>query len=116
MSVPDRPVFSNEIVEIRTTFGSAEAAEACVTAIVRDRLAACGQIDGPLRSIYRWRGAVETATEWRCTFKTTLSRATACRDAIAVSHPYETPEILLVRTTATPAYADWVDACTGGAA
>lgn len=116
MSDPVMRDSATEIVEIRTTFGSAEAAEACVTAIVRDRLAACGQIDGPLRSVYRWRGAVETATEWRCTFKTTLSRATACRAAIVASHPYETPEILLVRATATPAYADWVDASTGEAA
>lgn len=109
------PPTDSEIIEIRTTFGSADAADACVTAIVRDRLAACGQIDAPTRSIYRWRGVVETATEWRCTFKTTVARATACRDAIAAVHPYETPELLLTRTTAAPAYAAWVRDCVGDA-
>lgn len=105
-----------EIVEIRTTFDSAAAAESCVATIVRDRLAACGQVDGPIRSTYRWQGVVETATEWRCTFKTTVARAPACRDAIAAAHPYETPELILVRATASPAYAAWVRASVGDGA
>lgn len=116
MNAPDHGAARDaEIVEIRTTFGSAAAAEACVTAIVRDRLAACGQIDGPIHSTYWWQGRMETATEWRCTFKTSVTRATACRDAIAAAHPYETPELLLVRVTAAPAYAAWVDTSVGGA-
>jgi len=85
-----------EIVEICTTFGSADAAEACAQALVRDRLAACGQVDGPIRSTYWWQGKVETATEWRCTF--------------------ETPELLFIRALAAPAYAAWVAASVGEAA
>ncbi|MFN9368231.1 MAG: divalent-cation tolerance protein CutA [Planctomycetia bacterium] len=105
-----------EIVEICTTFGSADAAEACAQALVRDRLAACGQVDGPIRSTYWWQGKVETATEWRCTFKTTVARAAACRDAITAAHPYETPELLFIRALAAPAYAAWVAASVGEAA
>ena len=65
MNAPADPGRDAEIVEIHTTFGSAAAAEACVTAIVGDRLAACGQIDGPISSTYWWQGRLETATEWR---------------------------------------------------
>lgn len=108
------PAAAAEIVEIRTTFGSAEAAAACVTAIVGERLAACGQVDGPIRSTYWWQGAVETATEWRCTFKTTATRSAACRDAIVAAHPYETPELLLARVTADPGYAAWLRASLEG--
>jgi periplasmic divalent cation tolerance protein len=103
----------DEIVEIRTTFDAAAAAETGATTVVRDRLAACGQIDGPIRSTYRWQGAVETATEWRCTFKTTVARSAACQAAIAAAHSYETPEIILVRAIASPAYAAWVRASVG---
>ena len=69
---------------------------------------ACGQIDGPVGSIYRWRGAVEAAEEWRCTFKTTPERAAACAAAIVAAHPYELPEVLLAAVTAAEPYAAWV--------
>ena len=96
------------IVEVRTTFGSRDAAEACAGRVVAARLAACGQVDGPVRSTYHWRGAVETAEEWRCTFKTTAARAVDCVAAIVASHPYETPEVLVATAATTPAYAAWV--------
>lgn len=96
------------IVEIRTTFGERAAAEACAAGLVRERLAACVQIDGPVASTYSWRGALETSVEWRCTCKTTSARAAACRAAIAAVHSYELPEIVESAVVATPAYAEWV--------
>lgn len=98
----------DEIVEIRTTFAGKDAAEACARRIVAARLAACGQLDGPVRSIYHWRNAVEAADEWRCTFKTTRRRAPACMAAIVSEHPYENPEVLLAGVSASPSYASWV--------
>lgn len=98
------------IVEIRTTFGGRAAAEACAGRLVEERLAACVQVDGPVRSVYRWRGGVETAEEFRCTCKTSVERAPACVAAIERGHDYETPEIILSRVTATAAYASWVRA------
>lgn len=116
MNAPaDEPAGNVEIVEIRTTFGSAADAEGCVRAVVRDRLAACGQIDGPISSTYWWQGEMQTATEWRCTFKTTVARSAACRAAIVAAHSYETPELLLVRATASAPYAAWVAASVGAA-
>ena len=96
------------LVEIRTTFPSRDAAEACVKGIVERRLAACGQVDGPVASTYRWRGAVESAVEWRCTFKTTAARSAACLAAVVAAHPYENPELLVAEVAAAPAYAAWV--------
>lgn len=97
-----------DVVEIRTTCAGQDEAEACARRVVAARLAACGQVDGPVRSTYRWRGAVETALEWRCTFKTTRTRAAACVAAIVAGHGYETPEVLVVAAAASPAYAAWV--------
>jgi periplasmic divalent cation tolerance protein len=37
----------------------------------------CVQVEGPLGSVYRWQGADERATEWRCLCKTTAGRAPA---------------------------------------
>ena len=78
--------------------------------LVRDGLAACVQIDGPVCSTYIWKGRPETATEWRCTCKTTAARSAACAAAIAAGHAYETPEIIVAPITASTAYAAWVAA------
>ena len=98
------------IVEIRTTFRSRAAAEACAERLVSDRLAACVQVDGPVRSTYRWRGAVESAEEFRCTCKTSSDRADDCTEAIRRSHDYETPELIVAMVSASTAYAAWVHA------
>lgn len=102
------PLATESIVEIRTTFASREAAAACAGEVVGARLAACAQIEGPLASTYRWRGSVETAAEWRCTFKTTPGTAPACVDAVVAGHPYELPEVVLALVSAAPSYAAWV--------
>ncbi len=96
------------LVEIRTTFPDRDVAETCVRRVVAARLAACGQVDGPVGSTYRWRNAVERAEEWRCTFKTTAILSAACIEAIVAGHPYETPEVIATGVEATPAYAAWV--------
>jgi periplasmic divalent cation tolerance protein len=99
---------ADAVVEIRTTFAARDAAEACANRLVAGRLAACVQIDGPVRSTYRWQGAVETAEEWRWTCKTTPTRSAACIAAIVAEHPYANPEVLVRQAAATPAYAAWV--------
>jgi len=96
------------LVEIRTTFPNRDAAAACARRVVSKRLAACGQVEGPVASTYRWRGGVEAAEEWRSTFKTTASRSAACIAAVAAGHPYDNPELLVVEVAASPAYAAWV--------
>lgn len=108
MSISSGETVGESIVEIRTTFGDRAAAEACADRLVRERLAACVQIDGPVASTYAWHGKVETAAEWRCTCKTTPGRAAACRRAIVEDHPYELPEILVVTLLAAENYAAWV--------
>jgi periplasmic divalent cation tolerance protein len=99
---------SSALVEIRTTCATEEAAAALAARLVGGRLAACVQIDGPVCSTYIWKGRPETATEWRCTCKTTRARSSACAAAIAAGHTYETPEIIMMPITASAAYATWV--------
>jgi len=101
------------ILEIRTTFPSRAAAVACADGLVRARLAACVQVDGPIASTYLWQGAVQTAAEWRCSCKTTVEFRDACLAAISRGHPYETPELLVVEAAASPAYAAWLRASLG---
>lgn len=96
------------LVEIRTTFPTREAAMLLAQRLVGGRLAACVQVDGPVASTYAWQGQMETATEWRCSCKTTAARSVACAAAIREGHPYQTPEIVTAAVTASEAYAAWV--------
>lgn len=103
-----------ELAQVATTTDSREAAERLARALVSERLAACVQIDGPLQSTYHWQGAVEQATEWRCTAKTTRAGAPALVERIRALHSYQQPEILVTPVLdADPAYAVWVAAETG---
>jgi len=54
---------SDKIV-VLSTCGSAEEAASIARALVERRLAACVNIVPEVRSIYRWKGAVEEAGEW----------------------------------------------------
>ncbi len=96
------------VVLILSTFGTAAAAEACGKRLVADGLAACVQIDGPIRSIYRWQGEIQTDEEFRLLIKTAPAAHTACQAALAQLHPYDLPEIVVLDAAASPAYAAWV--------
>jgi periplasmic divalent cation tolerance protein len=62
--------------------------------LVEQGLAACVNRLAPVDSIYRWRGAVERATETPLLIKTTRERYTMVEQAIRALHPYEVPEIV----------------------
>ncbi len=96
------------IAEIRTTFSSRHDAVACGNHLIERGLAACVQIEGPLTSIYRWQGTLETVEEFGCRCKTTPTAAAACEAAIMSLHPYTTPEILLTFSCGSTGYAAWV--------
>ncbi|MCC7132676.1 MAG: divalent-cation tolerance protein CutA [Gemmatimonadales bacterium] len=97
------------VVQVVTTVDTEEAAMALADRLIAQRLAACVQVDGPIRSRYRWEGRVETAAEWRVVAKTTSSAAPAAVDHLRRHHPYQQPEILTFEaTSASPGYAAWV--------
>lgn len=94
---------------VTTTAPDRATADAIAAALVDRRLAACVQVSGPITSVYRWQGAVETSEEWLCTAKTTDERWEAIEALIAELHPYETPELVATPITqASAAYAAWV--------
>jgi periplasmic divalent cation tolerance protein len=49
---------------IITTTGTEEQALSIARALVSERLAACVNIIGPIRSVYRWRDAIEDEREY----------------------------------------------------
>lgn len=83
-------------------------AETIARALVDERLAACVNVLGPCRSVYRWQGAVEAANEITLLVKTTDARHEDCVRRLAALHPYEVPEIVTLAPQAVwPAYERW---------
>ena len=97
---------------VSTTLADAAQAEQLARALVELRLAACAQIC-PVRSIYRWNGAVEEASEFLLSLKIVASEFAAVDDAIRARHPYDVPELVMTPITAGAApYLAWLAAAT----
>ncbi|HEV2086957.1 MAG TPA: divalent-cation tolerance protein CutA [Cryptosporangiaceae bacterium] len=98
---------------VLTVTDSADAAHGLARSVVEARLAACVQICGPVRSVYRWEDVLEDAAEWQLWCKTT----DACYEPLAAHlvqhHSYDTPEIVrLPIESGHPPYLRWIDAET----
>jgi periplasmic divalent cation tolerance protein len=96
-------------VQISTATSTQEAARAIADALVERRLAACVQVLGPIRSTYRWRGAVERADEWLCLIKSERALYPDIESMIRNLHSYETPEITVTEIIdGYDGYLDWI--------
>jgi periplasmic divalent cation tolerance protein len=102
------------IVSVYAVFRDAEEAERIGRTMVEERLAACANVLGATRSIYRWQGAVETADEVAALFKTADIQASALIARIAALHSYDVPCIVAYPIKeASPSYAQWVEDSVG---
>ncbi len=93
-----------------STCGNAEEAERLARALVEARLAACVNVLGGVRSFYRWKGAVEDASECLLVIKTSRALFDEVRAALEKAHSYELPEVLALPVVAgSPNYLGWLD-------
>lgn len=98
---------------VLTNLPDRAAAEKLADALIEKRLAACINILGPCRSVYRWQGAVQHDEEHPVLIKSTREAYPALEAQIRALHPYELPEIVAVPIErGLPAYLDWVAAQT----
>lgn len=97
------------VVIVTTTVDSEDVAAQLSRGAVEERLAACGQVVGPITSTYWWEGQIETAQEWTVVFKTSITASKALIEHLRKIHPYDVPEVLVTPVTAgNPAYLGWV--------
>ena len=97
------------LVTVYATFADREEAQRIARIAVEERLAACANILGACRSIYRWQGKIEEADEVAALFKTGSDTASALIERIAQLHSYDVPAAVAWPVAqASPAFADWV--------
>ena len=99
-------------ISLTTTVDSRQRAQALARRIVNSRLAACVQTM-PIRSVYHWKGSVETAEEFLLIVKTRATLTQVLVNLIRSVHAYELPEIVVTPITGgLKEYLDWIGAET----
>lgn len=97
------------VLTVLTTTDAEDKARDLAYGAIRARLAACAQINGPVTSVYRWEGEIETAHEWQVLLKTTAARYAALEAWLTEAHGYDTPEIIATPVVqGSAAYLEWV--------
>jgi periplasmic divalent cation tolerance protein len=78
--------------------------------LVEERLVACGQHVAPVRSVYRWEGAVHDEPEARVALHTRAALADAVVARVLELHPYDVACVLVLPVLGgNPAYLAWVE-------
>jgi periplasmic divalent cation tolerance protein len=94
---------------VLVTVPNREEGERIAEILVGERLAACVNLVGPIRSIYRWEGAVCRDDELLLVIKTTQARYADLEARVLATHPYQTPEVIALPIVAgADGYLRWL--------
>ena len=100
---------TSDVLVVLSTFGSIDEARAVCRQLVDERLAACANLVPAVESIYRWQGAVETATETMALFKTTADGFAKLEARLRELHSYKVAEVVALPVQrGSEAYLRWV--------
>jgi periplasmic divalent cation tolerance protein len=99
---------SDQFIIVLTTYPLDKDADSVAATLVEERLAACVNILPPMRSVYRWKDAVERTDERQMVIKTTIDRLRALETRLRGLHPYEVPEFIVISVEASSDYASWL--------
>ena len=98
-----------EFIVVLVTTESADQAAGIGRTLVEERLAACANVVGPIRSIYRWQGEVEDAAEHLLLLKVRAADVPAVDRRVRALHSYDVPEVLALPVAAGgAAYLAWL--------
>ena len=98
------------IIVLHTTVANIEDARKMAHVLLSLKLIACAQIDGPIESVYRWEGNMETEKEYRLSVKTIDDLADQVIEKMKTLHPYKIAEIVgQPFLYCSEDYKNWVD-------
>ncbi len=97
------------IVTIYITAANQREAKKIAGELVRRRLAACVNILGPIRSVYRWEGKICDGREVAMLVKTRAALADKVTSRVKALHSYDVPCIVVLPIRkGNPAFLKWV--------
>jgi len=98
-----------DVVVVLVTAGSEEEAARIGRALVEERLIACANLVGPIRSIYRWQGNVEDEREHLVVMKARRADVDEIGARVKALHSYDVPEVLALPVAdGSASYLAWL--------
>lgn len=102
-------------VFVYITVESVDAAGEIARTLVEERLAACANMIEGMRSVYRWQGKVEEASEVIVIAKTRDDLLDLLTERVRALHSYECPCVVgLPVVGGNPDYLEWIASETRG--
>jgi periplasmic divalent cation tolerance protein len=100
---------STDICEVIVTSDDPDWLASFTRTLVEERLVACGQNITQVRSIYRWQGAIEEATEARVALHTRADLVDRIIERTKQAHSYDVPCVIALPVVGgNPDYIEWV--------
>ena len=101
-------------IVVLVTCGSFSEGRKIARELVEARLAACvNLLESPVRSLYRWKGEMESSSEYLLLIKSRMGLFRSIRKKVQDLHSYEVPEIIaLPILQGSRAYLSWIKANT----
>jgi periplasmic divalent cation tolerance protein len=97
------------VLLVLTNLPNHDSARALAEGLVDARLAACVNVMAECKSVYRWKGTIETALEVPVLIKTRAALYDEVEAYICRHHPYELPEVIAISPSGgLGLYLDWV--------
>ncbi len=98
-----------DFIQVITTTETEEEARKIAEYLVREHLAACAQVSGPITSFFWWEGKFESCREWQVRAKTLKERYGEVEAAIKQLHSYSVPQIIAIEVVdILEEYGDWI--------
>jgi periplasmic divalent cation tolerance protein len=97
------------VVIVLTTLAADADAAGIARTLVEERLAACVHVLPAGDSVYRWQDEIQHDRERQLAIKTSEDRLPALEARLLALHPYELPELIVLRGQASDAYGRWVN-------
>ena len=95
---------------VLTTCPDGDMADRIAEALVKEGLAACVNVLPAMRSVYRWRGNIESTSEHLVIIKIRSDDYLAVEQRIRALHSYELPEVIAVPLVGGLAgYLGWIE-------
>jgi len=97
-----------DFIIVLSTAGNIDEAERIAEQLVGNHLAACVNIVPAIRSIYRWKDAIQRDQEVLMIIKTSRDKLANVEEMIRSLHSYEVPEVIsLALENGSEAYLKW---------
>lgn len=91
-----------------------DTARSLARTLVEEKLAACGNVIGPIHSVFCWRGEVDEVREFGLLLKTDVRLLEQAIARLEQTHPYDEPAVLGWRCDAAGAATQaWLGALVG---